>query len=173
MIEPLKRLEGYDKKMIQSLIRAASHFFVSKGGKLYKKGLDSVHKLVVEKGDQMRMLASAHNSLGHRGAYVMRMLIAECFWWPEYERNVHWYCKTCQLCQEQQKTLLKVSPIVTHTPSLFQRLYVDTMSMSPKFNEYGHIAHGRCGMTSWMEGCPLKEETGRSIGIWLFEDVVC
>ena len=28
-------------------------------------------------------------------------------------------------------------------------------------------------MTSWMEGPPLKEETGRSIGIWLFEVVVC
>ena len=45
--------------------------------------------------------------------------------------------------------------------------------MSPKSNGYGHITHGRCRMTSWMEGHPLKEETGRSIGIWLFEDVVC
>ena len=121
----------------------------------------------------MRMLASAHNSLGHRGAYATKMLIAECFWWLQYERDVHWYCKTCQLCQEQQKTLLKIPSIVTHTPSFFQRLHVDTMSMSPKFNGYGRIAHGRCGMTSWMEGCLLKEETGRSIGIWLFEDVVC
>ena len=60
-----------------------------------------------------------------------------------------------------------------HTPSLFQRLHMDNMSMSPKSNGYRHIAHGQCGMTSWMEGHPLKEETGRSIGIWLFEDVVC
>ena len=34
----------------------------------------------------MRMLASAHDSLGHRGAYATKMLIAKCFWWPEYER---------------------------------------------------------------------------------------
>ena len=60
-----------------------------------------------------------------------------------------------------------------HTLSLFQRLHADTMNMSPKSNGHGHIAHGRCGMTSWMEGCLLKEEMGRSIGIWLFEDVVC
>ena len=158
---------------MRSLIHAASHFFVSKEGKLYKKGLDSAHKLVVEKGERMRMLVSAHDSLGHRGAYATRMLIAEHFWWPEYERDVHWYCKTCQLCQEQQKILLKVPPIVMHTLSLFQRLHADTMSLSPKSNGYGHITHGRCGMTSWMEGHPLKEETGRSIGIWLFEDVVC
>ena len=82
------------------MIHAASHFFISKEGKLYKRGLDSVHKLVVEKGDRMRMLASAHDSLEHRGAYATKMSIAECFWWLEYERDVHWYCKTCQLCQE-------------------------------------------------------------------------
>ena len=87
LIKPLKRPEGYDRKMMQSLICAASHFFVSKEGKLYKRGLDSVHKLVV----QMRMLASAHDSLGHRGAYAMKMLIAKHFWWLEYERDVHWY----------------------------------------------------------------------------------
>ena len=47
------------------------------------------------------------------------------------------------------------------------------MSMSPKSNGCGHIAHGWCGMTSWMEGHPLREETERSVGIWLFEDMVC
>ena len=132
-----------------------------------------MHKLVVEKGDQMRMLASAHDSLGHRGAYATKMLIVECFWWLEFERDVHWYCRTCQLCQEQQKTLLKIPPIVMHTPSLFQTLHVDTMSMRPKSNGCRHIARGRCRMSSWMEGCPLKEETGRSTGMWLFKDIVC
>ena len=47
------------------------------------------------------------------------------------------------------------------------------MSMSPKSNGYGHIAYGQCGMTSWKEGHLLREETGRSVGIWLFKDVVC
>jgi len=43
------------------------------------------------------------------------------------------------------------------------------MVMSPKSNGCGHIAHGRCGMISWAEGRPLREETGRSVGIWMFE----
>ena len=55
----------------------------------------------------------------------------------------------------------------------FQVLYADTMHMSPKSNGYGHIAHGRCGMTSWMEGRPLKNEDGKSIANWLFEDIIC
>ena len=121
----------------------------------------------------MRMLASAHDNLGHRGAYATKMLIAEHFWWPEFEGDVHWYCRTCQLCQQRQKTLLKIPPIVTYTPSLFETLHADTMSMTPKSNGCGHIAHGRCGMTSWAEGRPLREETARSVGIWLFEDIIC
>ena len=173
LVNPLKRPEGTDNKMMRNLIRTASRFFISKEGRLYKKGLNSGHKLVVEKGDRMRILTSAHDSLGHRGAYATKMLIAERFWWPEFERDVHWYCKTCQLCQERQKTLLKIPPIVTYTPSLFETLHADTMSMTPKSNGCGHIAHGRCGLTSWMEGRPLREETARTVGIWLFEDIVC
>jgi len=171
--DPLKRPEGYDEQMMRNLIRAASHFFVDKDGRLYRKGLNNGHRLVVEKKERMRMLASAHDSLGHRGFYATKMLVAERFWWPELERDVAWYCKTCQLCQERQKTLLRIPPVITHTPSLFQRLHADTMSMTPKSNGCGHIAHGRCGLTSWMEGRPLREETARSIGIWLFEDIVC
>jgi len=173
LLDPLKRLEMADDRLMRSLIRSASHFFVTKEGRLYKKGLDGAHKLVVHKEDRMRMLASAHDSLGHRGAYATKMLIAERFWWPEFEGDVHWYCKTCQLCQQRQKTLLKIPPIVTYTPSLFETLHADTMSMTPKSNGCGHIAHGRCGMTSWAEGRPLREETARSVGIWLFEDIIC
>ena len=51
LIKPLKCPKGYNEKMMQSLICAAAHFFVSKEGKLYKRGLDSAHELVVEKGD--------------------------------------------------------------------------------------------------------------------------
>jgi hypothetical protein len=173
LVNPLQRPADFDEKKMLSFIRTASHFFVSKEGKMYRRGLESKHKLVVEKSERMRMLASAHDSLGHRGAYATKMLIAERFWWPEFERDVHWYVKTCHLCQERQRTLLKIPPIITHTPSLFQTLHADTMSMTPKSNGCGHIAHGRCGLTSWMEGRPLREETGRTVGMWLFEDVFC
>lgn len=173
LVNPLQLPSGYDERMLRSLMRAASHFFVTPEGKLYKKGVDSAHKLVVNKGDRMKILAGAHDSLGHRGFYATKMLISERFWWPEFERDVSWYVRTCQLCQERQKTLLRIPPVITNTPSLFQTLHADTMAMSPKSNGCGHIAHGRCGMISWAEGRPLREETGRSVGIWMFEDIIC
>ena len=80
LLNPLKRPDGYNDKLMRNLIRTASHFFVTKEGKLYRKGLDGAHKLVVEKGNRMKMLAGAHDSLGHRGFYATKMLIAGRFW---------------------------------------------------------------------------------------------
>ena len=54
--DPLKRPVGYDDGMMRNLIRTVTHFFITPGGKLYEKGLDSAHKLVVSKADRMRML---------------------------------------------------------------------------------------------------------------------
>jgi hypothetical protein len=170
---PLTEPKGLDEKQLRNLIRAASHFFVTRDGRLYRKAVDSAHKLVIEKDKRMEMLKMAHDSLGHRGFYATKTLISERFWWPELERDVSWYCKTCHLCQTRQKLLVKVPPVVTHTPSIFQVLHADTMHMSPKSNGCGHIAHGRCGMTSWMEGRPLRSENGKSIAIWIFEDIIC
>src|SRR5271156_3566855 len=51
LTDPLKRPIGYDDGMMRNLIRTVTHFFITPGGKLYEKGLDSAHKLVVSKED--------------------------------------------------------------------------------------------------------------------------
>ena len=121
----------------------------------------------------MYMMKAAHDNLGHWGFYVTKTMVAECFWWPELERDVSWYCKTCNICQTRQKLPVKIPPVVTHTPSIFQVLHADTMHMSPKSNGCSYILHGGCGMTSWMESRPVHQENGRTIGVWIFEDVIC
>ena len=173
LTNPLVRIPDLDERQHRNLVRTASHFFMSPDGRLYKRDLGSAHKLVVDKSHRMYLLKASHDSLGHRGFYATKTLINERFWWPEMERDVSWYCKTCDICQKRQKLLVKVPPVVTHTPSIFQVLHADTMSMTPKSNGCGHIAHGRCGMTSWMEGRPLKDENGKALANWMFEDIIC
>ena len=119
------------------------------------------------------MLRSAHDVLGHRGAYATKMLILERFWWPEIDADVRWYVQTCHLCQERQKTLLLIPPTVTHTPSIFETLHADTMHMTPPSNGCKYIVHGRCALSSWMEGRPLRKDNHKLIGEWLFEDIIC
>ena len=173
LTDPFVKHPSLNEREYRSLVRAATHFFMTEDGRLYKRGIDSAHKLVVEKNQRMYLLKASHDSLGHRGFYATKTLIAERFWWPEMERDVSWYCKTCDLCQKRQKLLVKVPPIVTHTPSIFQVLHADSLHMTPKSNGCGHIVHGRCGMTSWMEGRPVRDENGKTIANWLFEDIIC
>jgi hypothetical protein len=170
---PLQRIDALDDREHRKLVRAASHFFMTKEGRLYKRGIASAHKLVVDRSQRMYLMKASHDSLGHRGFYATKTLVGERFWWPEMERDVSWYCKTCDICQKRQKLLVKIPPTVTHTPSIFQVLHADTMHMSPKSNGCGYIVHGRCGLTSWMEGRPLRNENGKAIAEWLFEDIIC
>jgi len=104
---------------------------------------------------------------------VTRSLIMKCFWWPEVDQDVYHYIKTCHICQEHQKTLLHIPPTMIHMPGLFQVLHTDVLHMTPASNKCKYIVHGHCGLSSWMEGCPLQQGTAGSIGLWLFEDIIC
>ena len=173
LANPFVRNPVLDDREYRKLVRTATHFFLTEDGRLYRRGVASAHKLVVDQSHRMYLMEASHDSLGHRGFYATKTLIAERFWWPEMEKDISWYCKTCDLCQKRQKLLVKIPPIVTHTPSIFQVLHADTMHMTPKSNGCGHIVHGRCGMTSWMEGRPVRDENGKTIANWLFEDIIC
>ncbi|KDR65555.1 hypothetical protein GALMADRAFT_81730 [Galerina marginata CBS 339.88] len=82
------------------------------------------------------MLTAAHDHVGHRGFYATNQLLIQQFWWPEMEKDVNWFIKTCHVCQERQKTMLKIKPVITHTPSIFQTLHTDVMHMTPASNGY-------------------------------------
>lgn len=171
--DPSKRPRGIGRKQYQNFIRTAKHYFLDKEGRLYRRGIDAAHKLVVDKEYRIYMMKAAHDNLGHRGQYATKSLLLERFWWPELERDVSWYVRSCHLCQERQKMAIEIPRTETYTPSVFQELHADTMHMTPKSNGCGYIVHGRCSLTSWVEGRPLRKETAKTIAQWLFEDIIC
>ncbi|KAF7783144.1 hypothetical protein Agabi119p4_2520 [Agaricus bisporus var. burnettii] len=153
--------------------RAASHFFLDKSGRFYRKSESGNHQLVVDKVHRMYMMKAAHDYLGHRGVYATARLITQRFWWPEVEKDVSWYVRSCHICQVRQKMAMELPPVVTHTPSVFQVLHADTMHISPSSNGCSYLVHGRCALTSWMEARALRKENAKAIGQWLFEDIIC
>lgn len=169
---PFQKPKDFTNQQYQQFARFARTFFLDKEDRLYKKSMDGP-RLVVDEDHRMYMMKAAHDSLGHKGFYATKSLIEKRFWWPEIERDVSWYVRTCHLCQLRLKTLLRIPPIITHTPSIFEVLHVDTMVMSPKSNQCRFIVHGRCALTSWMEGRALRKETAKAIADWLFEDIIC
>jgi hypothetical protein len=149
----------------------ARQFFYYKG-RLYQKGEDLQHKLVVKKKHHMYMLKAAHNALGHRGTYATGGLIGLRFWWPAVQQDINWYIATCDTCQKQKKLLVKAPPVVTHTPSIFQDIYIDTVEMTPSSKKCKYILHSHCGLCSWAEARAVQRETTKNITRWLFEDII-
>jgi hypothetical protein len=162
-----------DDVVYKRFIQYASKFFVSKEGKLYRRKYGSAHLLVVQKEQRMYMLRAAHDALGHRGAFATKALLEKRFWWPDMEGDVRWYVKTCRLCQKRQLAILKSPPVVSATPSVFQKVHSDVMHMSEKSGGCNFISDARCALTQYVEGRGLRKQTGKTIGLFLLEDVIC
>lgn len=171
---PTARPEGMNDREYKKFLRFASAFFIDPEGRLYRKAAErSAHQLVVGKEHRMYMMRAAHDSLSHRGIYATKSLLELRFWWPELERDVAWYIRTCELCQLRQKTLLRIPPVVTYTPSLFQVVHVDVMTVGTPSNGYNKIVDARCALCSWLEARPIKNENARTLALFLLEDIIC
>lgn len=171
---PAEHFDGMSKSRKQRFLDKCGRYFLSKDGRLYRLNLEDtgIHQLVVPKEKRVWMMSAAHDSLGHKGLYATTELLEKRFWWPGMEDDVDWFIRSCTSCQERQTTLQKMPPTLTHTPSLFQKVHIDVMKLSPASNGCQNVIHGRCALTNWAEARALKRETARAIGEWFFEDFV-
>ena len=160
------------EKDLLAFRRWGKYFFLDKEGRLYRRGQDGKHMLVVDRDHRMYMMRAAHDSIGHRGFFATKDLLQARFWWPELERDVSWYVKTCHLCQIRQKELIRIPPNVSFTPSLFQHIHVDTFLM-PISNGCRYVLAGRCGLSVYAEARAVAKESTKSIAMWIFEDFIC
>ena len=170
LVDPTQR-EGMNTKELKVLIRKASGFFVV-DGRLWKKDPRMRHKLVVEEGKRLGILRQVHDELGHKGIFTTRTRILERFWWPYFDDDVRWYLKTCHECQVQSTQHLYIPPTVPTPLSLFRKVYIDTMLM-PRSNGFRYIVHGRCSLSSYPEWRMLRHENSRTLGSFVFEDILC
>jgi len=170
LVDPMQR-EEMNTKELKALIRKASGFFVV-NGQLWKKDPRARHKLVVEKEKRLGILRQVHNELGHKGIFTLRTYILECFWWPYFDDNVCWYLKTCHECQVQSTQHLYIPPTVPVPLSLFCKVYIDTMLM-PRSNGFCYIVHAHSSLSSYPEWCMLCQENSRTLGSFVFEDILC
>ena len=163
---------NFDEKQVKHF-RSLVNRFIRVNGRIYRRARESKHRLFVEKKHRMYMMTAAHDHNGHRGFFATKMLLTDRFWWPEMEKDISWFIKTCHPCQERQAKLVKIPPTITHTPSIFEILHADVMHMSPASNGCKYITHGRDRTTSWAEARALRDEKARSIALWLYEDILC
>jgi hypothetical protein len=172
--DTMVRPPGMEKDLrYKRFMKHARKFFYSSEGKLYRRGENSMHRLVVDKDHRMYMMRAAHDSLGHRGGYATSALIGLRFWWPEFEKDVRWYVKTCEVCQKRELAYIRIPPVVTATPSIFQRIHADVMHMSEMSNKCGYIVNARCALSRYIEARGLSSATAEAVGKFLLEEIIC
>ena len=119
------------------------------------------------------MMHGAHDNLGHKGVFATKDVVNKRFWWPDIDTDISWFVQICLPCQHRQLRWIKAPPTLTHTPSLFQKVHVDVMKVSPESNGCTNVVHGRCALSSWSEARALRAENARTLGEWFFDDIIC
>ena len=167
----LERPSGLDDARYTRFLRYCAEFFVT-AGRLWRKDPQGKHKIVLSYDERLPTLRSAHDDLGHKGFYATRAVIRERFWWPQLSRDIIWFVRTCHLCQLRQTKNVLLPPSVATPAPIFAKMYMDSMHMPPS-GGFHYIAQGRCSLTHYPEFRLLRKETAKSLGDWIFKDVLC
>ncbi|KAJ3885086.1 hypothetical protein GG344DRAFT_59739, partial [Lentinula edodes] len=86
--------------------------------------------------------------------------------------DLRWFLRTCHACQVRSTEKVVIPPSISTPATLFRRVHIDTMYM-PKVQGYQFIIQGRCSLSRWPEWRMLKSETGRTVGQFIFEEILC
>ena len=167
----MQRPDNITNSVYTSLLRYSMCFFV-KDGCLWKKDAQGHHKVVINPSKWLLMLATAHDELGHHGDYVMQLHLTDQFWWPNMLADITWFVKTCHICQLRQMHNILIPPVVATPVPLFAETYMDTMHLL-KLGGFKYLVQGHCLLTHFPEFHSLCIETGKTIGNWIFKDILC
>ena len=179
--DDLARIEQYlhslrlptdlDDKSSEKFLRLAARFFIL-NGRLWRRQSHGRHQLFIPPPQRLHIVRDAHDNLGHRGFYSTRRTILDRFWWPSAEQDIKWYTTTCHQCQLRQTTKIRIPPTVAIPAPLFRKAYIDTMFMPPA-SGFRYIVQARCSLSAWPEWRALRTETGRTLGAFIFEEILC
>jgi hypothetical protein len=86
--------------------------------------------------------------------------------------DVHWYTKTCHICQLHQTRQVLILPVVATPTPIFTKAYIDTMHM-PLSGAYKYIVQAHCSLSYYPKFRMLRAETARTLGDWIYEDILC
>src|SRR6266481_6385234 len=63
-------------------------------------------------------------------------------------------------------------PGILDISSLFHKVHIDTMLM-PTVNKFRYLVQAHCALSSWPEWQPLWKENEKSLGDFIFEEILC
>src|SRR5882724_6266803 len=110
--------------------------------------------------------------MGHRAIFSTLSNLRERVWWPMLDEDVKWFILTCHPCQTRQTHHLHLLPTIPNIPMLFRKVHIDTMLILT-VNKFRYLIQARCALLSWPEWRPLWKENKKTLGDFIFEDILC
>jgi len=160
-----------DDKQYQAFMRYANSFFFYQDV-LWQRDEQGAHQQVLDPDRHWEALMAVHDHTHHKGFYATCALLQERLRWLHLANNVSWFVKTCHLCQICQTCQVLIPLTVAVPAPLFAKMYIDTMHI-PLSSSFKHIVQGRCSISHYPEARILQQETSRTLGNWLYEDILC
>ncbi|RXW12346.1 hypothetical protein EST38_g13510 [Candolleomyces aberdarensis] len=170
-LSTLSRPVGLTGEGFAKFLRFALNFFVL-DGRLFRKERNGRHQLVIPQSRRLSLIQQAHDELGHKGVFTVSTRLLTRFWWPHLLEDVKWWVRTCHECQVRNTARIHIPPTVASPFSLFRKFYIDTMFLPPSHG-FTCIVHARCSLSSYPEWRMLRVENARSLGSFIFEDILC
>ncbi|KAJ3510089.1 hypothetical protein NLJ89_g4871 [Agrocybe chaxingu] len=167
----LQRPDGMSDTEYNTFMRYCTEFFVD-AERLWRKEPHGRHKLVIPTHRRLFIITSAHEDVGHHGFFATNALIVERYWWPFMAFDISWFCRTCHICQLRRTEQIRIPPVVATPAPLFAKVYLDTMFLPPS-GGFKAIIQARCSLTHYPEFALLRRETHRTVGEWIFRDLIC
>jgi hypothetical protein len=170
-LQDLTRPDDLSDSEYATFIRYCTEFFID-DNRLWRKHPQGVHKLVISPDHQLNIIRIAHDSLGHKAYFATKAHIDQQFWWPSMASDIHWYTKTCHICQLRQTRQVLIPPIVATPAPIFAKAYIDTMHMPPSGSSK-YIVQARCSLSYYPEFKMLRTKTSKTLGDWIYKDILC
>jgi len=170
-LRDLARPEELSDAEYTTFMRYCTEFFIG-DGRLWRKDAQGAHKVVPSPELRIDIMQQVHNDIGHKAVFATKSTIAVRFWWPNMSADVAWFVRTCHLCQIRQTRNVLIPPVVATPAPPFAKAYIDTMHM-PASGGFRYIVQARCSLTYYPEFRMLRNESAKTIGDWIYEDILC
>jgi len=153
-------------------IRRSLQFFIQSGQLFKRCGPQPPVKVIFDPDLRAQILNQAHEELGHCGIYGVFQAIRQWFYWLQMYQDVTHHVRSCHECQICSTRKAEVPLIVSPSPRLFMKIYVNVMLM-PKAHGYCYLVAARDDLSLAAEGHALRHANAESLAKFFWEEIIC